>query len=47
MGIRKEQFNGEQFEILDHDEVPGYDKAFNIIITLAVIYIIYIFSHSY
>ncbi len=47
MGIRKKKFNDEQFEILDHAEVPGFRKAFNIIICVAVIYLIYIFSHAH
>jgi len=45
MGIKKKKFNGEKFETLDHDEVPGYRTAFHIIICVAVIYFIYIFSH--
>ena len=45
MGVRKKTFNGEEFEILDHDETPGFRTAFHIIICVAVIYFIYIFSH--
>jgi hypothetical protein len=45
MGIKKKKFNGEEYEILVHDEVPGFRKVFHIIICLAVIYFIYIFSH--
>ncbi len=47
MGIRKETFNNEEYEILDHDEVPGFRKAFNIIICVAAAYFIYIFSHTF
>jgi len=45
MGIKKKKFNEEEFEVLDHDEVPGFRTAFHIIISVAVIYFIYIFSH--
>lgn len=45
MGVRKEKFNGEEFEILDHKAVPGFKTAFYIIMSIAVIYFIYIFSH--
>jgi hypothetical protein len=45
MGIKKKTFKGEEFEILVHDEVPGFRTAFHIIICVAVIYFIYIFSH--
>jgi len=45
MGIKKKKFNGEEFETLDHDEVPGFRTAFHIIISVAVVYFIYIFSH--
>jgi len=45
MGLKKKKFNGQEFEILDHDEVPGFRTAFYIIITFAVVYFIYIFSH--
>jgi hypothetical protein len=45
MGIKKKQFNKQEIEILDHDAVPGYKTAFHIIICVAVIYFIYIFSH--
>ncbi len=45
MGVKKKTFNGEEFEVLDHDEVPGFKTAFHIIISVAVIYFIYIFSH--
>ncbi len=45
MGVRKKKFNGKEFEILDHAEKPGFKTAFHIIICVAVIYFIYIFSH--
>jgi len=45
MGVRKKIFKGEEFEVLDHDETPGFRTAFHIIICVAVIYFIYIFSH--
>ncbi len=45
MGIRKKKFKGEEFEVLDHAQVPGFKTAFHIIISVAVIYFIYIFSH--
>lgn len=43
MGNKTKEFKGEEFEVLDHDEVPGYRTAFHIIISLAVIYLMYIF----
>ncbi len=46
MGIKKKKFNGQEFEVLDHAEVPGFRTAFHIIISVAVIYFIYIFSHA-
>lgn len=45
MGTKKKKFKGEEFEVLEHDEVPGFRTAFHIIICVAVIYFIYIFSH--
>ena len=45
MGNKTKKINGEEFEILDHDEVPGFKTAFHIIICIAVIYFIFIFSH--
>lgn len=45
MGIKKKKFNGEEFEVLDHDAVPGFKTAFHIIISVAVVYFIYIFLH--
>jgi len=45
MGIKKKKFNGEDFEVLDHAEKPGFRTAFYIIICVAVMYFIYIFSH--
>ncbi len=45
MGTKKKKFKGEEFEVLEHDEVPGFRTAFHIIISVAVIYFIYIFSH--
>jgi len=47
MGIKKKEFNGEEFEVLDHDEVPGFKTVFHIIISVAAIYFIYIFSHAF
>ncbi len=43
MGNRTKKFNGQEFEILDHDEKPGFKTAFHIIITVAVVYFCYIF----
>jgi len=45
MGIKNKEFNNEKFEILEHEESPGFRKAFHIIICVAVIYFIYIFAH--
>lgn len=45
MGVKKKKFKGEEFEILEHGAVPGFKTAFHIIISVAVVYFIYIFSH--
>ena len=45
MGITKKQFNHQEFEVLEHSEVPGYRRAFHIVLCVAVIYFIYIFAH--
>ena len=47
MGVKKKKINGEEYEVLDHDEVPGYRTAFHIILAVAVIYFIYIFSNAH
>lgn len=44
MGNKTKKFNGEEYEILDHDEVPGFRNAFYIILGVAVAYLIYIFA---
>ncbi|MCP4717977.1 MAG: hypothetical protein GY860_00845 [Desulfobacteraceae bacterium] len=46
MKTKMKVFNNEKFEVLEHDEVPGFRKAFHIIISVAAIYLIYIFYHS-
>ena len=46
MGNKKKMFNGQEFEILDHDEVPGFRAAFYVIISIAVGYLVGIFIHS-
>ncbi len=46
MGIKKKKINGKEYEVLEHAEVPGYRTAFHIIIGLAVVYFLYIFSHA-
>ncbi|MFH1156730.1 MAG: hypothetical protein V1793_23250 [Pseudomonadota bacterium] len=38
---------GTEREILQHEEVPGYKKAFHIIVTIAVIYFLHIFIYSF
>ena len=45
MGIKEKKFNNEVFEVLEHGEVPGYRRAFQIVFCVAVAYFIYIFSH--
>lgn len=45
-GLKKKKFNKEEYEILDHDEVPGFRTAFHIIIVVAVVYFIYIFANG-
>ncbi len=45
-GLKKKKYNNEEYEILDHDAVPGYRTAFHIILAVAVIYFIYIFANG-
>ena len=47
MGIKTKEINSETYEVLDHEEAPGFRKAFQIIICAAVLYFIYIFSHAH
>ncbi|MCF8045141.1 MAG: hypothetical protein K9J83_04700 [Desulfarculaceae bacterium] len=35
------------WEMLKHDPVPGYKTAFHIILTVAVIYFVYIFATAH
>ena len=44
MGVKKKNFNGQEFEILEHGEVPGFRKAFQIVICVAVLYFIFVFA---
>lgn len=47
MGTKNiKKIKGEEFEILDHTEVPGFKTAFHIIFCVAVVYFIYIFFHA-
>jgi hypothetical protein len=46
MGKRKQKFNGQEFEILEHEAIPAFKTAFYIILCIAVVYFIYIFSQS-
>ncbi|WP_022668906.1 hypothetical protein [Desulfospira joergensenii] len=39
------EFNNEKYEVLDHAETPGFKTAFHIVLSVAVIYFIYIFAH--
>lgn len=45
MGIKTKKFNGQEFEVLEHDQVPGYRNVFRIIICVAALYFFYIFAH--
>ncbi|MCG8530126.1 MAG: hypothetical protein MI749_05620 [Desulfovibrionales bacterium] len=45
MGITEKKFKNEVFEVLEHGEVPGYRRAFHIVLCVAVIYFIFIFLH--
>lgn len=45
MGIKTKTFNNQKFEVLEHGEKPGFKKAFHIVLGVAVVYFIYIFSH--
>jgi hypothetical protein len=37
----------DEWEILQHGEVPGYRKTFHVILTLAVVYLIHIFVYTF
>lgn len=43
MGINTKEINNEKYEVLEHKEAPGFRKAFLIIISIAVAYLIYVF----
>jgi uncharacterized membrane protein YuzA (DUF378 family) len=45
MAVKVKKFNNQEYEVLEHDETPGFRKAFYIIIGIAAIYMVYIFSH--
>ncbi len=45
MGTKKKTINGDEFEILDHEQVPGYKTTFHIVVFMAVLYLIYVFVH--
>lgn len=45
MSTKLKEFNNEKFEVLEHDEVPGYKTVFHIILSVAVIYFILIFAY--
>lgn len=45
MGIKTKKINNETYEVLEHKEAPGFRKVFHVVICVAVIYLIYIFSH--
>jgi len=47
MGIKQKEFGNQTYEVLEHDETPGFRKAFHIILCVAVIYFIFIFSYSH
>lgn len=35
-----------KFEVLEHAPIPGFKKAFHIVVCVAGLYLVYIFSHS-
>lgn len=39
------KINNQAFEVLEHGETPGFKTAFHIILCVAVVYFIYIFTH--
>ncbi len=45
MSTKFKEFNNEEFEVLEHEEVPGYKTVFHIVLIVAVIYFILIFTH--
>ncbi len=47
MKIKKKKFKNKTFEVLEHEEDPGFKTTFHIVLCAAVIYFIYIFSHSH
>ncbi len=47
MGLKKKNFGKQEFEILDHEEVPGFRIGFYVVFTLAAVYFLYIFAHLF
>lgn len=45
MSTQFKEFNNEKFEVLEHEEVPGYKTVFYIVLSVAVIYFVLIFTH--
>jgi hypothetical protein len=39
------KINNQEWEVLEHSKTPGFRTAFHIILGVAVIYFIYIFTH--
>lgn len=44
MSTRIKEFKNGKYEVLEHDEVPGYRPVFHIVLAVAVIYFILIFT---
>ena len=39
------KIKNQEWEVLEHGETPGFRTAFHVILGVAVIYFIYIFTH--
>ena len=37
---------GDEWEVLGHEPVPGYRKAFHIVVLASLLYLVYIFGSS-
>ena len=47
MNKNKQSSDNGNWEMLEHEPKPGYKTAFHIILTVAVIYFIYIFATAH
>lgn len=45
MSVKIKEINHEKYEVLEHGQTPGFKTVFHIILSIAVLYFIFIFAH--